>query len=92
LETFLYTRGNVDAAGSCNRQLPAWADSNNQRIIELNDHVIAFYDGRDPNGKRSRPEWNWVDDGAMKLGVATYAIHKGDRAIVFDTFPSVEQR
>jgi len=27
----------------------------------------------------------------MKLGVATYAIHKGDRAIVFDTFTSVEQ-
>jgi cyclase len=69
----------------------AWADSSNQRVIELNDHIVAFYDGRDPNGKRSRPDWNWVDDGAMKLGVATYAIHKGDRAIVFDTFPSVEQ-
>jgi cyclase len=77
--------------GAAIGSFPAWADSNNQRIIELNDHVIAFYDGRDPNGKRSRPEWNWVDDGAMKLGVATYAIHKGDRAIVFDTFPSVEQ-
>lgn len=67
------------------------ADSTNQRVFKINDHVLAFYDGRDPSGKRYRPEWNWVDDGAMKLGVATYAIHKGDRAIVFDTFTSVEQ-
>jgi glyoxylase-like metal-dependent hydrolase (beta-lactamase superfamily II) len=77
--------------GTATGSSAAWAESSNQRIIEVNDHLIAFYDGRDPNGKRSRPEWNWVDDGAMKLGVATYAIYKGDRAIVFDTFPSVEQ-
>jgi glyoxylase-like metal-dependent hydrolase (beta-lactamase superfamily II) len=62
-----------------------------QRVFTINDHLIAFYDGRDPSGKRYRAEWNWVDDGAMKLGVATYAIHKGDQAIVFDTFTSVEQ-
>jgi cyclase len=62
-----------------------------QKIYKINDHLVAFYDGRDPSGKRYRPEWNWVDDGAMKLGVATYAIHKGDQAIVFDTFTSVEQ-
>jgi hypothetical protein len=35
--------------GAAIGSFPAWADSNNQRIIELNDHVIAFYDGRDPN-------------------------------------------
>ena len=67
------------------------ADLTNQRVFKINDHLLAFYDGRDPNGKRYRTEWNWVDDGAMKLGVATYAIHKGDLAIVFDTFTSVEQ-
>ena len=67
------------------------AETGNQRIFKINDHLIAFYDGRDPGGKRYRPEWNWVDDGAMKLGVATYAIHKGDQAIVFDTFTSPEQ-
>jgi cyclase len=67
------------------------AESGTQRIFKINDHLLAFYDGRDPSGKRYRPEWNWVDDGAMKLGVATYAIHKGEQAIVFDTFTSVEQ-
>lgn len=67
------------------------AESGTQRIFKINDHLLAFYDGRDPSGKRYRPEWNWVDDGAMKLGVATYAVHKGEQAIVFDTFTSVEQ-
>jgi cyclase len=67
------------------------ADLTNQKIFKINDHILAFYDGRDPSGKRFRTDWNWVDDGAMKLGVATYAIHKGDQAIVFDTFTSVEQ-
>ena len=62
------------------------ADSTTQKIFKINDHILAFYTGRDPNAKRYRAEWNWVDDGAMKLGVATYAIHKGDQAIVFDTF------
>ncbi len=65
--------------------------SSARRIFALNDHLLAFYDGRDPSGRRERPEWNWVDDAAMKLGIATYAIHKRDRAIVFDTFTSVEQ-
>jgi glyoxylase-like metal-dependent hydrolase (beta-lactamase superfamily II) len=66
-------------------------DSGTQKVIEINDHLLAFYDGRDPTGKRYAPEWNWVDDGAMKLGIATYAIHRGDQAIVFDTFTSPEQ-
>jgi glyoxylase-like metal-dependent hydrolase (beta-lactamase superfamily II) len=62
-----------------------------RRIFAINDHLLAFYDGRDPSGRRERPEWNWVDDAAMGLGIATYAIHKGNRAIVYDTFTSVEQ-
>jgi len=67
-------------------------DSPSMKVIEINDHLLAFYDGRDPSGKRVfSPEWNWQDDGAMKLGVATYAIHSGDEAIVYDTFPSIEQ-
>ena len=67
------------------------ADQTNQRVFKINDHLLGFYDGRNPNGKRYRTEWNWIDDGAMKLGVATYAIYKGEQAIVFDTFTSVEQ-
>ena len=56
------------------------------KVIEINDHLLAFYAGRDPSGKRVfSADWNWQDDGAMKLGVATYAVHSGDEAIVYDT-------
>ncbi|MGH9253038.1 MAG: MBL fold metallo-hydrolase [Vicinamibacterales bacterium] len=66
-------------------------DTGSQQVIEVNDHLIAFYDGRNPKLKRYSTEWNWVDDGAMKLGVATYAIHKGDQALVYDSFTSLDQ-
>lgn len=67
------------------------ADTGSRQVIEINKHLIAFYDGRDPNLKRFSSEWNWVDDGAMKLGVATYAIHSEGQALVYDTFTSVDQ-
>jgi cyclase len=60
-----------------------------RQVIQLNDHLTAFYDGR--NTLRLSPDPNWVDDAANKLGVATYAIHQGDEAIVFDTFPTIDQ-
>jgi cyclase len=60
-------------------------------VIEINDHLTAFYLGRDPGAARFARDWNWVDDAAMKLGVATYAIHRGEEAIVYDTFTSNEQ-
>src|SRR5437867_9519894 len=60
-----------------------------RQVFELNDHLIAFYDGR--NTLRLSPDPNWVDDAANKLGVATYAIHQGHDAIVFDTFPTIDQ-
>src|SRR5437868_1281754 len=60
-----------------------------RQVFQLNDHLTAFYDGR--NTLRLSPEPNWVDDAANKLGVATYAIHHGHDAIVFDTFPTVDQ-
>ncbi|MBF5043393.1 MULTISPECIES: MBL fold metallo-hydrolase [Myxococcaceae] len=60
-----------------------------RKIFQLNDHLIAFYDGR--NTERLTPDANWVDDAANKLGVATYAIYKGNEAIVFDTFPTIDQ-
>jgi len=66
-------------------------DSPGIKVIQINDHLLAFYDGRDPSGKRLSPDWNWVDDAAMKLGIATYALYKGDRAIVYDTFTSTKQ-
>ncbi|MBW2369522.1 MAG: MBL fold metallo-hydrolase [Deltaproteobacteria bacterium] len=58
-------------------------------VTGLNDHLIYFETGR---------EWSispgdslWVDQGAMTLGIGTYAIHQGDEAIVYDTFTSVKQ-
>ncbi len=50
--------------------------------------VHAFYSGRDP-GERFAPGENWVDDGALELGIAVYAIVDGDEALVYDTHVSV---
>ena len=54
------------------------------RAIEINEHILAFYAGRD--WTRIRDEYNWIDDGAMKLGIATYAIYKNNKAVIYDTF------
>lgn len=59
------------------------------KAIEINDHILAFYTGR--NWKRTRDEPNWLDDGAMKLGIATYAVHKDNRAVIYDTFADIRQ-
>ncbi|MGH6734616.1 MAG: MBL fold metallo-hydrolase [Methyloceanibacter sp.] len=58
------------------------------KVKPLNDHLIAFYAGRD-EAPRLDAGHNWYDDGAMNLGVCTYAIHDGDRAVIYDTFASV---
>ena len=60
-------------------------------VKALNDHLLYFYDGRDSTGKRFMTEWNWKDDAAMKLGIGTYVIHQGGRALVYDTFTATEQ-
>ena len=62
----------------------------NMRVFEINDHLIAFYVGRPAQAPRPAGTWNWVDDAAMDVGVATYVIHAGDRALVYDSFPSIE--
>ena len=53
-----------------------------------NHYLISFFAGREP-GKRYAEERNWVDDSAIKLGTAMYAIHSGAEAVVYDTFTSV---
>ncbi len=58
------------------------------KVHHQNDYLISFFAGRQP-GKRSAEEQNWVDDSAIKLGTAMYAIHSGAEAIVYDTFTSV---
>ncbi len=58
------------------------------RILEPHPGILAFYDGRIP-GYRFAPEDNWVDDGALSPGIASYAIVSGDQALVYDTHVSL---
>jgi cyclase len=59
------------------------------RVSEPSEGVLAFYDGRVP-GYRFAEGPNWVDDGALDLGIASYAVVDGDVALVYDTGVSVE--
>lgn len=61
------------------------------RVFPINDHLLAFYDGRPPESAVAPGDHNWADFGAMNVGVATYVIHRGDKALVYDSFPSPEQ-
>src|SRR5580698_7216219 len=63
----------------------------NMRVFELNDHLLAFYDGRPAETTASQDARDWADFGAMNVGVATYVIHSGDQALVYDTYPSTQQ-
>jgi cyclase len=40
------------------------------RVLEPADGVLAFYDGRVP-GHRFAQGSNWVDEGAISLGIAS---------------------
>lgn len=64
------------------------ANLSHTRISEPHPHVIAYYDGR-VAGHRFADEPNWVDDGALSLGIASYAIINGMEAVVYDTHVSV---
>ena len=54
------------------------------RIFTPHPGIFAYYDGRVP-GYRFDPRDNWVDDGALSLGIASYALVEGDQALVCDT-------
>jgi cyclase len=64
------------------------AMTKNLRILEPFPGILAFYDGRIP-GQRFLPQDNWVDDGAISLGVASYAILSEGEALVYDTHVSL---
>ena len=59
------------------------------RIIDCASGLIAYYDGRVPD-YRFMPEPNWVDNGAISLGIASYALISDRQALVYDTHVSVE--
>jgi glyoxylase-like metal-dependent hydrolase (beta-lactamase superfamily II) len=58
------------------------------RVLRPAPGVYAFYDGR-VDGYRFAEEPNWVDEGAISLGIASYAIVSEAQAIVYDTHVSV---
>ena len=58
------------------------------RVFEPHPGLFAFYDGR-VEGQRFAEGPNWVDDGALSLGIASYAILRGEHALVYDTHVSV---
>lgn len=69
----------------------ASADVMNMRVFEINDHLVSFYDGRPPQAPRPPEAHNWADYGALDVGISTYVIHRGDHALVYDTFPTTQE-
>jgi glyoxylase-like metal-dependent hydrolase (beta-lactamase superfamily II) len=63
-------------------------ETTHARILRPAEGVLAFYDGR-VEGQRFAADRNWVDEGAISLGIASYAILDGAEALVFDTHVSV---
>lgn len=57
------------------------------RVLRPHPAVRAFYSGRVPGDRFAAGE-NWVDDGALSLGIAAYAILQGDEAVVYDSHVS----
>ncbi|MFK7819813.1 MAG: MBL fold metallo-hydrolase [Planctomycetaceae bacterium] len=54
------------------------------RISEPHEGLFAYYDGR-LDGYRFDPRPNWVDAGALSLGIASFTLVDGVEAIVYDT-------
>jgi len=63
----------------------------NIRVFAINDYLTAFYDGRPALAPQPASVRNWADYGALDVGVATYVIHRGDQALVYDSFPYAEE-
>jgi cyclase len=51
--------------------------------------ILAFYDGR-IEGYRFAEQPNWVDEGALSLGTASFAVVEDDEALVYDTHTTLE--
>jgi glyoxylase-like metal-dependent hydrolase (beta-lactamase superfamily II) len=59
------------------------------RILRPAPGVLAFYDGR-VEGYRFAEQPNWVDEGALSLGTASFAMVEGEEALVYDTHTTLE--
>lgn len=60
------------------------------RVFEINDHLLAYYDGRPAETSADAKDQTWAGTGAYNVGVCTYAIHRGNEALVYDTYPDTE--
>ncbi|MFD0986324.1 MBL fold metallo-hydrolase [Methyloligella solikamskensis] len=60
------------------------------RILEPYPGIFAYYDGRVPGKRLHSDEPNWLDDGAFKLGIASYSIISGEEALIYDTHISLD--
>jgi cyclase len=69
----------------------ASAGTINMRVFNINDYLTSFYDGRPAQAPRPAEAHNWADYGALDVGVSTYVIRRGDQALVYDTFPTVQE-
>ena len=59
------------------------------RVLHPALNIYAFYDGR-VEGYRYAAGDNWVDDGALSLGIASYAVADGEDALIYDTHITIE--
>jgi cyclase len=62
---------------------------NHMRVLHPTEGVYAFYDGR-VDGYRYAEGSNWVDEGALALGIASYALLSEDEALVYDTHTTIK--
>jgi cyclase len=70
---------------------PANARDMDIRVFQINDHLLSFYDGRPAEASRRHEADTWVDSSALDVGVATYVIHRGDTALVYDSYPTTQE-
>lgn len=59
------------------------------RVLRSAPGLLAFYDGR-VEGYRFAPRPNWIDEGALSLGTASFAFVEGEEALVYDTHTTPE--
>ena len=59
------------------------------RLLRPHEKIHAFYDGRIENYRFMEAE-NWVDQGALSLGICSYVVIDGNEALVYDTHVSPE--
>jgi cyclase len=59
-------------------------------VLRLSDHLLGFYEGRTAATADAAPA-SWVEEGALSLGICSFALVDGLDAIVYDTHVSVER-